>query len=267
MCGRQDKTLVIGLGEALWDLLPAGPQLGGAPANFACHARALGARTQVITRVGNDDHGREIIRRFEAMGIDGAMVQMDEESPTGTVTVALSGNGIPAYTIHENIAWDRIAATPEALAAVRAADAVCFGSLAQRSEASRAAIQRLVAATPADALRIFDINLRQHFYGREIIGSSLQLANVLKLNDSELPVLAQMFGVEGSPGNKSKDWRGTSACASWPSRAGPKEACCSRAAAGRNSRPARSKSRTPWVRGMLSPRRFVSDCFAPWIWT
>ena len=180
-------------------MLPAGPQLGGAPANFAYHAHALGARTQVITRVGNDDHGREIIRRFEAMGIDGAMVQMDEESPTGTVTVALSGNGIPAYTIHENVAWDRIAATPEALAAVRAADAVCFGSLAQRSEASRAAIQRLVAATPADALRIFDINLRQHFYGREIIGSSLQLANVLKLNDSELPVLAQMFGVEGSP--------------------------------------------------------------------
>ena len=199
MGGMRDNPVVIGLGEALWDLLPAGAQLGGAPANFACHARALGARTQVITRVGKDDRGREIIRRFEAMGIDGAMVQMDEASPTGTVTVALSGNGIPAYTIHDNVAWDRIAATPEALAAVRAADAVCFGSLAQRSEASRTAIQRLVAATPADALRIFDINLRQHFYSREIIGPSLQLANVLKLNDSELPVLAQMFGAAGSP--------------------------------------------------------------------
>ena len=193
----REQPVVIGLGEALWDLLPAGPQLGGAPANFAYHAHALGARAQVITRVGDDDYGREIIRRFESMGLDVGAVELDDAAPTGTVTVALSGNGIPEYTIHEKVAWDRIAATPVALAAVRAADAVCFGSLAQRSAASRDAIQSLLAATPPDALRIFDINLRQHFYGREIIERSLQLANVVKLNDSELPVLAQMFGLDG----------------------------------------------------------------------
>jgi len=195
----EDQPIVIGLGEALWDLLPAGPQLGGAPANFAYHAQALGARAQVITRVGRDDYGREIIRRFETMGLDGSSVQLDETALTGTVTVALTGKGIPEYTIHENVAWDRIAATPEALAAVSVADAVCFGSLAQRSEASRNAIRQLVAATPASALRVFDINLRQHFYSREIIEHALRLANVLKLNDTELPVLARMFGVDGSP--------------------------------------------------------------------
>lgn len=195
----RDQPIVVGLGEALWDLLPAGPQLGGAPANFAYHAHALGARAQVITRVGRDDYGREIIRRFETMGLDSATVQMDEAAPTGTVTVAITGNGIPEYTIHENVAWDRIAATPDALAAVRVADAVCFGSLAQRSEVSRTAIQQLVAATPSIALRVFDINLRQHFYSREIIEHSLQLANVLKLNDTELPVLTQAFGLDGSP--------------------------------------------------------------------
>ena len=195
----EHQPIVIGLGEALWDLLPAGPQLGGATTNFAYHAHALGARAQVITRVGRDDYGREIIRRFETMGLDDAAVQLDEAAPTGTVTVALTGSGIPEYTIHENVAWDRIAATPEAFAAVRVANAVCFGSLAQRSETSRTAIQQLVAATPADALRVFDINLRQHFYSRENIEHSLQLANVLKLNDTELPVLARMFGVDGSP--------------------------------------------------------------------
>ena len=195
----EHQPIVIGLGEALWDLLPAGPQLGGATTNFAYHAHALGARAQVITRVGRDDYGREIIRRFETMGLDDAAVQLDEAAPTGTVTVALTGSGIPEYTIHENVAWDRIASPPEAFAAVSVANAVCFGSLAQRSETSRTAIQQLVAATPADALRVFDINLRQHFYSREIIEHSLQLANVLKLNDTELPVLARMFGVDGSP--------------------------------------------------------------------
>jgi fructokinase len=188
---------VIGLGEVLWDLLPSGPQLGGAPANFAYHAHALGARAQVITRVGNDQLGREILNRLEAMGLAGPTVQMDEAAPTGTVTVALTGNGIPEFTIHEAVAWDSIAATHSALAAVREADAICFGSLAQRGEISRNAIQRLVAAAPAAAWRIFDINLRQHFYNREIIEQSLKLANVLKLNDGELPVMAKMFGIEG----------------------------------------------------------------------
>ena len=188
---------VIGVGEALWDLLLTGPQLGGAPANFAYHAHALGAHAQVVTRVGNDDYGREIIRRFHAMGLPETTVQVDKTSPTGTAKVALSGDGLAHFTIQANVAWDCIALTDEAVAIARSADAICFGSLAQRCEPSRRTIQRLVAETPADALRVFDINLRQQFYSHSVVEQSLQLANVLKLNDDELPVLASMFGLTG----------------------------------------------------------------------
>jgi len=193
---------IIGIGEVLWDLLPSGPQLGGAPANFAYHARALGADACVITRVGQDDFGQAILRRFEEQGIADGTVQVDDRAPTGTVTVTLSANGIPAYVIHENVAWDRLAVTPAALKAIRLADAVCFGSLAQRGEVSRAAIQRLVAAAPAQSLRVFDINLRQKYYSGEVIEESLRLANVLKLNDGELPVLAELFGLKGTTQNQ-----------------------------------------------------------------
>src|SRR5512133_717307 len=190
---------VIGIGEVLWDLLPSGSQLGGAPANFAYHARALGAAARVISRVGNDPLGREVRARFETQEIDCGALQVDNGAPTGAVTVTLSASGVPAYTIHENVAWDRLIVTPEALSAVREADAICFGSLAQRSEPSRTSIQRLVAATPAESLRVFDVNLRQGYYSLEIIEQSLRLANVLKLNDAELPVIAALFNVTGSP--------------------------------------------------------------------
>ena len=190
---------VIGVGEVLWDLLLTGPQLGGAPANFAYHAHALGAQAQVITRVGKDNYGREIIRRFHEMGLTETTIQIDETVPTGTAKVALSGAGLAHFTIQENVAWDHIAVTSKALAAAREAGAICFGSLAQRCEPSRHTIQQLVAAAPADALRVFDINLRQQFYSRDLIEESLQLANVLKLNDDELPTLAAMFNLTGSP--------------------------------------------------------------------
>ena len=186
---------VIGVGEVLWDLLLTGPQLGGAPANFAYHAHALGARAQVITRVGKDDYGREIVRRFHDMGLRDTAAQVDEAAPTGIAKVELSGNGLAHFTIQENVAWDRIALTAKAVAAANAADAICFGSLAQRSEASRDTIQELVAATPGDALRVFDINLRQKFYSGEVIEQSLHLANVLKMNEDELPTLAAMFNL------------------------------------------------------------------------
>jgi fructokinase len=190
---------VIGVGEVLWDLLVTGPQLGGAPANFAYHAHALGAQTQVITRVGKDDYGREIIRRFHEMGLPETTVQIDDTVPTGTAIVALSGDGLAHFTIQDNVAWDHIAVTPEALVAASEAHAICFGSLAQRSQPSRNTIQQLVAETSADALRVFDINLRQQFYSRGLIEESLQLANVLKLNDDELPTLAEMFGLTDLP--------------------------------------------------------------------
>ncbi len=191
------KYKVVGIGELLWDLLPSGPKLGGAPANFAYHAQALGAEAAMITRVGDDERGREAVRCIESIGLSSTGIQTDEKAPTGTVTVVLDGNGVPSYTIHTDTAWDRIEATPEALAVVRAADALCFGSLAQRSLASRESIQRLLSAAPTEAWRVFDINLRQHYHSREVIERSLQLANVLKLNDEELPVVADLFALSG----------------------------------------------------------------------
>lgn len=188
---------VVGIGEVLWDLLPDGPQLGGAPANFAFHARALGANASVITRVGNDLLGGEIKKRFGQMGLSGAGIQSDDTAPTGTVGVSLGKHGIPEYVIHENVAWDYIEAGRDALNRVRAADAVCFGSLAQRHQVSRQSIRRLLSSASANAWRVFDVNLRQGFFDRETIEHSLKLANVLKLNDHELTVLAGMFAIAG----------------------------------------------------------------------
>lgn len=168
---------VVGLGEVLWDLLDSGPQLGGAPANFAYHARALGADAWVITRVGNDDYGREVIRRFCDMGVPTETVQVDERAPTGTAKVELSANGLAHFTITEDVAWDRLRLNEEALACVASADAICFGSLAQRNESARQTIEALLTATPATALRVFDINLRQQFYSAAILEQSLRSAN------------------------------------------------------------------------------------------
>jgi len=193
---------IVGLGEVLWDLLPTGPQLGGAPANFACHVQALGeqvgAQAHVITRIGDDDYGREILRRFHETRLGTATVQVDRAASTGTAKVELSKNGVAHFIIEENIAWDFLAPTDEGLAAVGHADAICFGTLAQRNVASRTTIQQLVAAAPHNTLRILDINLRQPFYSRRAIEESLQLANVLKLNDEELPIVAEMFSSCGA---------------------------------------------------------------------
>ena len=189
---------VVGVGEVLWDLLAGGPKMGGAPANFAYHAHALGASSHAITRVGKDDLGREISRRFGDLGLPTAELQEDEVAPTGSAKVSLSGDGLAQFTIQEKVAWDFLEATPNALALARQADAICFGSLAQRSAISRHTIQQLIAATSAHALRVFDINLRQQYYSRELIERSLRLANVLKLNEEELPVLVRMFDLSGS---------------------------------------------------------------------
>lgn len=189
----------LGIGEVLWDMLPAGRQLGGAPANFAYHAHALGADALVVSRVGNDAPGQEILDRLRGLGLPTDGVGVDPAAATGTVSVTLSADGQPTFTIHEDVAWDRLTVEPRALAMARAADVVCFGSLAQRSEASRQSIRELVAATPADALRVFDINLRQQFYSLEVVEASLQLASVLKINDAELPVVAGLLNLPGGP--------------------------------------------------------------------
>src|SRR5271157_5972195 len=189
---------VIGIGEILWDLLPSGKQLGGAPANFAYHAHALGARSRVISRVGQDPPGVEILQRLQALGLPIADIQVDPSAPTGTVSVDLSANGQPRFTIHEDVAWDRLALETTALAAAAEADAVAFGTLGQRREPARSTIQALLAAVRPGALRILDLNLRQHYFSRDIIETSLRAANVVKCNDSELPVLAELLGLRGS---------------------------------------------------------------------
>jgi len=190
---------VIGIGEALWDLLPAGRQIGGAPANFSFHAKMLGAQAQLITRVGRDDLGKAILQRVVEMGMDVDAVQLDDLAPTGTASVALHNGGVPHFIIQDNVAWDQLTLTENARAAVRKADALCFGTLAQRNPTSRAAVRSLVASARPDALKIFDINLRQNFFSLEIVQASLELANVLKLNDDELLALARLFGLRGGP--------------------------------------------------------------------
>jgi fructokinase len=190
--------LVLGLGEVLWDLLPGGKQLGGAPANFAYHAAALGADALIVSRIGQDPLGRETCDYLSQRGLRCDGITTDPSAPTGTVTVALNPQGTPTFTVHEKVAWDFLVADEQVLHETSRADAVCFGSLAQRSPVSRAAIRSLLAAAPAHTLRIFDINLRQQFWSREIIQSSLDLANVLKLNDEELPVVAELFGLTGN---------------------------------------------------------------------
>ena len=199
------KPRVVAIGEVLWDLLPDGPVMGGAPANFAIHAHALGSDARLVTCVGNDELGRTIVEKLGAIGFPTDLVAIHPTATTGTVSVELGTAGQPHYTIHENVAWDFITATASSLDAAAGADVVCFGSLAQRSAASREAIHALVAASPETALRICDINMREPFFSREVGADSLALANVLKLNDAELPVLAGMFGLRGDESQQMRE--------------------------------------------------------------
>jgi fructokinase len=197
--------VVAGLGEILWDLLPGGRQLGGAPANFAYHAKAQGADAWVVSRVGDDELGREIVARVDGLALHRDCLTVDTEHPTGTVSVELDGAGVPKYAIHENVAWDFIEATAELLNLAGGADAVCYGTLGQRGRVSRAAIRAFLGATRADCLRVFDINLRQRFFDREILDWTLRKSTVVKLNDEELPVVAATLGIETDQADKFAD--------------------------------------------------------------
>lgn len=189
--------VMVGLGEILWDMLPTGKSLGGAPANFAYHAHALGAAASVVSAVGRDSLGKEILEQLDIMGVDREFVAEDSRHPTGSVSVHVDGRGIPEYIIHENAAWDFIAYAPRMDSLAASADAVCFGTLGQRSPVSRTTIQRFLATTRPGCKRVLDINLRQHFYTQSIIAQSLELCNIVKLNEDELPVLAAMFSLHG----------------------------------------------------------------------
>jgi len=189
---------IAGIGELLWDLLPRGKQLGGAPCNFAFHAMQAGFDAHVVSALGKDRDGEEILRVMGQLGLDPQHIQIHPEYPTGTVSVELAEEGIPTYTIHENVAWDFITWTRELESLAAEVEAVCFGSLAQRNQVSGGTIQRFLEATGTECLRVFDINLRQSFYDKKTLVRSLELCNILKLNEDELPVLAGFLNLQGS---------------------------------------------------------------------
>ncbi|MDF9830127.1 carbohydrate kinase [Parabacteroides sp. PF5-6] len=189
------KPVVVGIGELLWDVFPDRKKAGGAPINFVYHATQMGAEGCAISAVGNDVFGTEIIMELEKNRIGNYIEKV--EHPTGSVLVELD-NGSPTYTIIEGVAWDYLPLTQQAIELVKQADAICFGTLAQRSPVAHETITALLGYAKEEALRFFDINIRQHYYSKELIEASLKKANVFKLNDEELLLLRPMFGLEGS---------------------------------------------------------------------
>jgi len=181
------KKRVVGLGEVLWDLFPDRSCLGGAPANFAYITTLMGDRGIVASRVGQDSQGVEALRRLEEVGVNIDHVQTDSVHPTGAVQVEIDGQGQARYDIRHPVAWDFLEWTPDWQQLAVHADAICFGSLAQRSERSRATIRQFVSAASDRATKVFDVNLRQAYYSPEILEQSMRLADVVKLNDEELP--------------------------------------------------------------------------------
>ena len=186
------KKVIVGIGEILWDMLPSGKALGGAPANFAYHAGRLGGEGWAVSAVGDDALGREILDLVASKGLHTLIAVTDK--PTGTVQVSLDERGVPTYNIMEDVAWDNIPFTADMEALAKRADAVCFGSLVQRM-GSRASVLRFVRSMRSDALKVFDINLRQHYYSKEVLEASLRLADILKINDEEIGIVAGMFGL------------------------------------------------------------------------
>ena len=189
-----NKPIVVGIGELLWDVLPTGKKAGGAPINFVYHAPQLGAEGYAISAVGKDELGEEIVQELDNNHIAHCIESVDY--PTGTVEVTLE-KGIPTYNIIENVAWDHIPVSSKAIEIVKEAKAICFGTLAQRNMDSQKALTELLSYAPEDALRFFDINIRQNYYSKELILDLLEKANILKINDEELEMLRPMMGLEG----------------------------------------------------------------------
>jgi fructokinase len=186
---------IVGFGEALWDVFPEGRKIGGAPANFAYHVAQWGLDSCAVSAIGKDDLGDDIVRKFDENGLKYRLERVD--FPTGVVQVTLDENKVPSYNIKEGVAWDNIPMTPELETLARNCRAVCFGSLAQRSSVSRATINAFVDLMPEDSLKIFDINLRQHYFNEEIVCNSMNKADILKINDEEIIVVAEMLNITG----------------------------------------------------------------------
>jgi fructokinase len=189
---------IAGIGELLWDTFPHRSRIGGAPGNFAWHCSQLGAKAYPISAIGADKPGERMRSELEKQGINTTYLMTHTSYPTGQAKVTFDTANKPNYEIVLNAAWDHIALTPELVQLAKSLDSVCFGSLSQRSLESRSTIQQFLTTMPAKSLKIFDINLRQSFYSKEIIERSLQVANVLKLSDEELAVLTDYFDLEGS---------------------------------------------------------------------
>ena len=191
------NNVVVGMGEALWDVLPEGKKIGGAPANFAYHVSQFGMPSCVVSAVGNDTLGKEIVENFTSKGLNQLIAEVPY--PTGTVQVEIDQAGVPQYEIKENVAWDNIPYTALLENLAGRTKAVCFGSLAQRNVVSRNTINRFLDAMPQenDSLIVFDVNLRQGFYNKEILCNSMKSCNILKINDEELVTVSRMFGYPG----------------------------------------------------------------------
>ncbi|PXV58483.1 fructokinase [Dysgonomonas alginatilytica] len=189
------KNTVVGLGEILWDVFPERKVLGGAPANFAYHASQFGFNGYAVSAIGDDLLGKEILTSLEEKGLNYLLEKTDY--PTGTVQVTLNKAGVPEYEICENVAWDNIPFTARTENLAKSTQTVCFGSLAQRNSVSRETIRKFITAMPEDSLKIFDINLRLNFYSKEIIHESLEMANMMKINDEEVIKVANLYGWKG----------------------------------------------------------------------
>lgn len=194
----RSRPVIVGLGEVLWDVYPDAARFGGAPANFACHAASLDAESWLASSVGVDEPGDRALDTLRRHGVQCACVARDAEHPTGRVDVTLDSMGRPSYEIADDTAWDHLSRSDALDSLARRCDAVCFGTLAQRSSRSRDTIRQFVKATPPSALRMFDVNLRRQFYDAAVIDQSLRLANALKLNEEELPIVARLGGVTES---------------------------------------------------------------------
>ncbi len=191
------NNVVVGMGEALWDVLPEGKKIGGAPANFAYHVSQFGLTSCVVSAVGADALGKEIQENLTSKGLNHLIAEVPY--PTGTVQVEIDQAGVPQYEIKENVAWDNIPYTSQLESLAKRTQAVCFGSLAQRNVVSRETINRFLDAMPQteDSLVVFDVNLRQGFYNKEILCNSMRRCNILKINDEELVTVSRMFGYPG----------------------------------------------------------------------
>lgn len=190
------KLKVIAVGEIVWDMLPAGKQLGGAPLNFAFFSKELGAEAYAVSAIGNDVLGDETLAVASATGVNLDYLQRNN-LPTSRVLISLDNEGVPQYEIVENVAWDALECPQMILDLVKDASVMCWGSLAQRSVTSRQSVLAMLAAAPKECVKVFDINIRQHYYSREVIETSLGYADILKLNEDELPLIASLLGLSG----------------------------------------------------------------------